>query len=203
MRDLNFFDEYLEKREIKLNQGLLYFIGLGVVSICLIGYIAYNSFLIRAESNIVNGLAMMAENPEVLDRVEKITQKETELNNLEEELNRIRTFNEIIENKEQIDENLIKKINDNIPNGIFLTSLSIQKDDIYMIGISKNKWAVAEFQKNLKSLEDYEELFVSHITLEEENYNFAIEMILRGEEEDEEPDDENAEAATDEGAQEQ
>lgn len=203
MGDLNFFDDYLEKKEIKLNQNLLYFIVLGGVCILSVGYIAYNSFLIRSESKIVNSLALMAENPEVLNKVDKITQKETQLSELRDVVDNIKIFDTIVKDKEQIDENLIEEINDNIPDGIFVTSLNIQKDEIYIMGISRDKWSVAEFQKNLKSLEDYEELFVSHIALEDNGYNFALDMTLRGEEDEKPDEEEDTEAPADEGAEEQ
>lgn len=180
MRDLNFFEAYIEKREFNLDKKLIYFSLLSLFLLYLVGYTIYNSIMIREEAKIVNSLRLTAENPDTLKKLDEIRGREIEVNEFKESVDKIKILDKIIEERDKIDEVLLDKINDNMPEDLFLTSLSIQDGEIYIVGISKDKWSIAEFQKGLESLEDYEEIFVSNISLQNDYYNFSLNITLRG-----------------------
>lgn len=190
MRDLNFFEGYVEKREFKLNTKLIYFVAIGFCLLFLIGYIGYNAVVIKEENEMVNTLKQEAENPSVLSKVEEIKEKEEQLNNLKESVDKIVILDTDVAATKKIDDTLLEEINDKIPNNIFLTSISIEEERISIVGISKDKWAIPEFQKSLASLDDYGDVFVPYITLEDNQYNFALEVEKRGVVEDEGTDEE-------------
>ena len=185
MHDLNFFEGHVQKRELKLDQRTIYLSLFGIMSLFLAGYIIYNSLAIRKEIKVVSHLKQVVENPDTVRKIEEIQEEEMKLNELKESVDKIKILDSTVAERNKIDEILLEKINHNMPNSIFMTSLSIQKEEIHIVGISEDKWSIAEFQKNLESLEDYDEIFVSHISLEEDYYNFALDMALKIEEEDE------------------
>lgn len=152
--------------------------------------------LIKKEMQTVTTLKQVLENADTVKRMEAITEKETIVNELRQSVDWIKTIDTDIAQKNKIDDILLANINHNMPNNIFLRSISIERDKIYMEGISKDKPAIAEFEKNLESLEDYEDIFVSYISLQDEAYTFDLEMMLKGIEEEE---DENEEVAEDAG----
>lgn len=178
MRDLNFFESYIEKREFKLDKKLIYFSLSSLFFLSLIVYTVYYSIMISKETKIVNTLKLTVEDPNILKKVEEIKEKEIEVNEFKMSVDKIKVLDKIIQERDKIDEVLLNKINDNIPEDLFLTSLSIQNGEIYIVGISRDKWSIAEFQKGLESLDDYEEIFVSNISLQNDYYNFSLNITL-------------------------
>lgn len=180
MRDLNFFEIYIEKKEIKVNKKILYFIASISAIILLLIYTIYSEIVIRRETKTIKNLKIIAEDSKILKKVDEIKEKEIEVNQFRESVEKLKLLDMAIEERDIVDKVLLDKINDNVPEEIFLTSLSIQGGDIYIVGISKDKWSIAEFQKGLESLENCEEIFVSNISKQEEYYNFSLNITLVG-----------------------
>ena len=179
MRDLNFFEPYLEKSEFKIDKRILFFsIGLFAL-LSLVSYTVYNSIIIRQQDRIVQSLKTTAENPGTLKKVEEIQEKEIEVNEFREAVEKIRYLDETIAKRDIIDEALLDKITSRMPEDLFLTSLSIYNREIQIVGISKDKLSIAELEKGLEDLEDAEEIFISNISLEEDFYNFTININLK------------------------
>ena len=179
MRDLNFFQNYIEKNEFKIDKKIIYFTVITFIFLSLIAYTVYNEIIIRQEKRIVVSLRETAEDPKTLKKVEEIRIKEVEVNEFKESVDKIKLLDKNIEERDIVDEALLDKINDNIPEELFLTSLSIQGEEIHIVGISKDKWAIAEFQKGLECIDNYDEIFVSNISKQEDYYNFSLNITLR------------------------
>lgn len=185
MGDLNFFEGYVEKKVSKINASVIYFIGLGLFVLFLVGYIGYNAMIINGEKEVVHTLKQEAEDPSTISKVGVIREKQDQLASLKGSIDQIKRLETDIAQTKKIDDIFLAEINANIPNNIFLTSINIEKDWISIVGISKDKWAIPEFQKNLESLDGYDEVFVPYITLEDNQYNFAMDIEKRGVVEDE------------------
>lgn len=179
MRDLNFFESYIDKRSFKLNKALILysFIILGILS--LLAYGVYNQIQISKLSSFVNSLQEIAENPKTLEKVEAIKNKEAEVATFREEVEKIRKMDKAIEIREIIDEELLYTITSILPEDLFLTSITIQDKSIQFRGISKDKWSIAEFGKGLEVIEELDEVFISNITLVEDFYNFDLNITLK------------------------
>lgn len=191
MRDINFFEQYIEKSEFKIDKRLIYFTISTFVILSLITYTIYNAMIIKQETQMVESLRGTAENTKTIEQVEAIQAKEIEVNEFRESVDKIKQLDKTLEGRDIIDEGFIDIITSKIPDDLFLTSLSIQNRDIQIVGIAKDKWSIAELQKGLESLPDTEEIFVSNISLEEDHYNFNINITLKdvnvdGEESEEE-----------------
>ncbi|OZV12757.1 hypothetical protein CIW83_07635 [Tissierella sp. P1] len=180
MRDLNFFQNYIEKNEFKIDKKIIYFTVITFIFLSLIAYTVYNEIIIRQEKRIVVSLRETAEDPKTLKKVEEIRIKEVEVSEFKESVDKIKLLDKNIEERDIVDEALLDKINDNIPEELFLTSLSIQGEEIHIVGISKDKWAIAEFQKGLECIDNYDEIFVANISKQEDYYNFSLNITLRG-----------------------
>ena len=203
MNDLNFFEDHVDKKDLKSNRMGIYIFIYSVFFLGLVGYIGYNAMIIKNEKEIVKNLKAVAENPDVLKTVEAIREKEIQVDGLRGAIDKINLLNTTVADRRKVDDLLLKQINDAMPNDIFITSIGIQNDGIYIDGISKDRWAIPEFQKNLEYLEDVDEIFVPYITLEEDHYNFTLDITLRGDEDEgqgeEELEGEAEETETDEG----
>lgn len=178
MRDLNFFENYIEKDQFKIDKKIVCF----ALSIFLVlffcTYSLYNHILIKQETSVVNNLKSVAENPELLSKIDKIQERKIEVSKFKDSVGRIRELDQIMESKDIINELLLDSIISIMPEDLFLTSIGINNDDIQLVGIAGGKRSIAEFEKGLEMLENVEEIFVSNISLQEDYYNFNVSIIM-------------------------
>ena len=179
MRDLNFFEPFIEKTEFKIDKKIIFFAVGMFALLSLVSYTVYNSIIIRHQDRMVQSLKTTAENPGTLKKVEEIQEKEIEVNEFREAVEKIRYLDETIAKRDIIDEALLDKITARMPESLFLTSLSIYNREIQIVGIAKDKLSIAELEKGLEDLDDLEEIFISNISLEEDFYNFTINITLK------------------------
>ncbi|MFA5577013.1 MAG: PilN domain-containing protein [Tissierellaceae bacterium] len=184
MKDINFFEPYIEKREFKLDKKLIFFSIVSFMVLLLITYFIYNAVLIRYESKIVANLRATAEDPNTLEKVEAIKEKEVEVNEFRISVEKISQLDKTIEGRDLVEESLLRDITSKMPEDLSLTSLSIQNGELNLVGISKDKWSIAEFEKGLESLDIDEDIFISNISLQDSHYIFSINLRLRDEEYD-------------------
>lgn len=134
---------------------------------------------IRKLNYEVTKLRNIAEDPKINDRVNKIKEKETEVNRFKEEVENIRIIDDKINSADLINENLIIDISSKLPKDLFLKSISINNNTIHLLGISKDKWAIAEFSKGLETLDNLKNIYISNISKDEEHYNFNVDINLK------------------------
>src|SRR5699024_3770690 len=130
------------------------------------------------ETSVVNNLKSVAENPELLSKIDKIQERKIEVSKFKDSVVKIRKLDQIIESKDIINELLLDSIISIMPEDLFLTSIGINNDDIQLVGIAGGKRSIAEFEKGLEMLENVEEIFVSNISLQEDYYNFNVSIIM-------------------------
>src|SRR5690554_3344333 len=106
MRDINFFESFIEKKEFKIDRKLIYFTISSFIIIFLIGYMIYNTILIRHESKIVESLRSTAEDTRILKKVEEINNKEKEVVEFRQSVEKIMQLDKTIEERDIIDEEL-------------------------------------------------------------------------------------------------
>jgi len=180
MKDLNFFEPFIEKIDFKIGQKTMCGFLAIFLALFFTFYAVYRELIIRREWIIVDSLKVISEDPKRLKRVEKIQAKEKEVNELRVSVEKIRILDEMIESKDKINEILLETITVKMPEELFLTSLSMYNGQIEIVGISKDKWSIAEFEKGLEDLDDIKEIFISSIYLQDNNYNFTIDIKLEG-----------------------
>ncbi len=179
MKDLNFFEDYIEKRKFKFNKKMLISMLISIGVFCFIIYSISNQMQIRKLNYEVTKLRNIAEDPKINDRVNKIKEKETEVNRFKEEVENIRIIDDKINSADLINENLIIDISSKLPKDLFLKSISINNNTIHLLGISKDKWAIAEFSKGLETLDNLKNIYISNISKDEEHYNFNVDINLK------------------------
>lgn len=180
MKDLNFFDTYIEKKEFKANKQWILYAILGIILISLLSKGIYNQFKIFKINKEVNQLKSIAEDSNTLERVNAIKEKEDEINRFKEEVDKIKTLDEIIEGEDIIDSDFLYLISSRLPKEAFLTSMNISTNEMNLAGIAQDTWSVAEFSKGLEYIDEVEEIFISDINQESDFYNFNINVILKG-----------------------
>lgn len=180
MKDLNFFEPYIEKKKLKIDKRIVSFGILTFTLLSLLAYIIYSSIMIKEQDRIVESLRITAKNPGTLKKVMEIQEKEIEVNEFRESVERIRYLDEVIGKKDIIDGKLLEIITSKMPEDLFLTSLSIYNGEIQIVGIAKDKLSIAELEKGLEDLENLDQIFISSISFKGDFYNFTININLEG-----------------------
>ncbi|MDR7870024.1 MAG: PilN domain-containing protein [Tissierellaceae bacterium] len=180
MKDLNFFEAYIEKKEFKANKQWILFAAIGVILIALLSKGIYNQVIISKLNKEVSQLKSIAEDPNTLERVNIVKGKEEEINRFKEEVDKIKNLDEIIEGEDIINSDFLYLISSRLPKDAFLTSLSISNDEMNLTGIAEDTWSIAEFSKGLEYIDEVDEIFISDISQESDFYNFNINVMLKG-----------------------
>lgn len=182
MKDINFFESYIEKKEFKLDTRLILIVGGVLVSLILIFKMSYNGFAIIKQKKAINSIKEITEDVDTNKKLEDIRDKEVEMEEMITSMANIRKLDEDILRRDIINDKLLRYITLSMPEELFLTSFGIYDQNIQLSGISKDKWSIAEFARGLEILEDYKEIFISNISLQDDFYNFEIHIDLGGEE---------------------
>lgn len=178
MKDLNFFESYVETREFKLDRKFVY-TSLGVfIIIVFFVHSIFNYIIIKQEEKAVASLKEIAENEKNLQKITEIKEKEIEVAEFRESVQEIILFNARLEETDIINTKLLDDITCKMPNEVFITSLTISASDIQIGGIAKDKLSIAEFEKGLESIDDLEDVFVSNIYRQNNHHNFNIKIMI-------------------------
>lgn len=179
MNDLNYFDSYIDKRKVKINKQIVYYIMLILVICFTIVYLIINHFRIRALSKDINKMKAVIEDKRIISKIDKIEEKETQLDSLKSSLYEIKLLNDYIEKNNIIDNYLLEMITSSTPDDIFFTSVSMYSDHIEIIGKSKDQLSIGKLIENLESVEVFKRVFVSSISKEEQFYNFILNIDMK------------------------
>lgn len=179
MNDLNFFDSYVEKKEFKISKKFIFAILAGLACFCFFSYGIRNQIKINKLRSHINTLKTVAEDPNTIKRVEYLKEQEEEVNRFKVEVYRIKDLSDAIERENSIDDDLLRMISYSMPDSIFLNTLNISHGEIYIGGISKDKWSIADFSKGIEYIENVDQVFISNITQEEEHYKFDLNIGLK------------------------
>ena len=108
--------------------------------------------------------------------MEDTKEKEKEVKNIKV-FGKLKSLDKMVEDNSIIDDYLLDSITSRI-RGLFLTSISIYRPS-RTNRVSDNKWSIAELGKSLESITDFQDIFISSISKEEQYYNFIINISLK------------------------
>lgn len=185
MKDFNFFEPYLDKGEISGYKILILYAAALVIVLGLIIYPLINAFKINSLKKTVTAMKTDLESSNLYERVGIVEQKIEKVSEMEEKFALLEDADDIIESRDIVNDLLLSKITGKIPKNVFLKSLNLSPEQIQMQGAATNNLAIANLENNLKSDEDFKDIFIPNISLADGLYNFSINFALRDEEVDE------------------
>lgn len=156
---------------------LLYLI-LFIVLVGLIVVGGLNQIKIATLNKEVKALNVVAGDPETNKKVEEIKVFEEETAEFKAEVERIIALDQSIQARDVIGEDLLKDINSKLPEGVFLSNMSVSGWQVQISGFAEDKYSIAEFGKGLTELALVEDVFISNITQVESYYNYNLEISL-------------------------
>lgn len=179
MKDLNFFENYLEKPEFNIDTRLIIYFTAIILALFIVIYTVSTQVKIRSISKDIAKLQTTIEDERINQRIENIKEKQAELDEFSDSLEQVQIFDNMVEEENIIDSYLLESIVSKMPEDVFFTSISIYSEEIQIVGNAKDKWAIAQLQKNLESIEDFHQIFISNISSEEGYCNFILNIYLK------------------------
>ena len=179
MRDLNFFEPYIEKRSFKISLPVILFALIILYALYTFVFGIFNYSQIKSLENNVADLKSVAENPTTLAKVAEIKALEEEMNTFRDEVEKIKEMDKVVEASDIINEEYLALISSKMPEDLFFTTFSVNNREIQVSGISKDEWTVAEFGNALRDIDNVDEIYISNITGEEDYYTFSMMITLK------------------------
>lgn len=179
MKDLNFFENYVEKPEFNIDTRLIIYFTAIILALFIVIYTVSTQVKIRSISKDIAKLQTTIEDERINQRIENIKEKQAELDEFSDSLEQVQIFDNMVEEENIIDSYLLENIVSKMPEDVFFTSISIYSEEIQIVGNAKDKWAIAQLQKNLESIEDFHQIFISNISSEEGYCNFILNIYLK------------------------
>lgn len=179
MRDLNFFESYIAKRDRAIyGKGICYLLTF-VLLLFIIIYTLLNQIKIRQISKEIVKLESIIDNEGINNRIADIEEKKKEVKEFDAYLEKYRLLDKIIEEDGIIDDYLLESIVSRTPEGIYFTSITMNLKRVELIGVSEEQYSIAAFGKSLESIEDFKEVFISSISKDDNYYSFLIKIKLK------------------------
>lgn len=184
MKEINFFESYIEKQEFKVDKEIILYFSITALMICMAFCGIINQIRISKFKKEVYTLKEEVENETVQSKVEELKQRQTEIVDLKKNLENIKQVDEYITDEDIINEYLLQSITARIPKEVFFESMLIDSTNIQIEGVSRDRYSIAEFEYSLKNNIGFENVFISNITLENAYYKFSLNLRLKEEDED-------------------
>lgn len=185
MKDLNFFSTYSKRTERKVNKNLLFYSIVILVTLSMVFYYAYNFVLMRRANKDLLASKTQIEEIETNEKIKDVLDKEAKIEELKEDVARLKALDDYVKEKDIINEGLLLTITNAIPGGLYLRNMMLNVDSISIDGKALDKEAVAQFQHNLNKLDVFETIFVPGITYNENYYSFNMNIKFREGDKDE------------------
>lgn len=200
MKDLNFFESYIQKPKRESAGKEIYAVfAVILLFLAVATFLFYRHFKIRTLSKTVESLRQTAEDPMMLEQVEKVVKKESEKEQFREAVDKIVAVDQVIQSQDRIDGELFDKLTSCLPDSIFLSSVNVSPIGFTLTGISKDRWSVPEFQHALENIEGVVEVFTPSLFYDEGFFEFSMEIsfnpVMTGEEAPEETPTEESEGS--------
>lgn len=184
MRDLNFFEPYIDKKSTKISfLTVLYsLIGLSLLIVIILG--VYNQLKISNLHKDVNYREAIVNDPQTVKKVEEIKKFDEEVAQFKSEVEKIVALDKNIVENENITPDLFKEISKKLPEGVFISSLQASNANLSISGFSMDRYSIAEFQKGLETIDIITSTFVPSITKVDSYYRFDISAGIKEVQED-------------------
>lgn len=180
MRDFNFFEPYLKKKDPLTKKQLLQYTSISAVIIALIAMPLINQFKIKRMENETAMVSAVVDSPEIQKERENIRNKQKKIQELKEYQETLKAIEEEIKEMDVVNDLFLQTITDRVPEEVFFQSIHIDHDSIQITGIGKDSVSIAEFEENLRELPYFEKVFIPNISANSGGYSFTISFNIKG-----------------------
>lgn len=179
MKDLNFFESYIDKKRLNLNKSLILFSIIIIWVIFISCYYTLNQTEIKKVNKEIDKLKITANDEMNNEKLIELIEKKQEVKKYEKTITDIKALDDDIEKSRVIDYYFLDIITSKMSDKMFFNSLRVDTDNLEIIGVVEDKNLVASFVKNVEVLDMFEEVFISNITKESGYFDFDLNINLK------------------------
>lgn len=179
MKDLNFFEPFVEKKRFRLSGVVILYGVLAVVVVAIGVFAVANQIRISVLEKEIQAQMDFINDPGTSAKVQELESIQQEITTFRREIDNIQTLETSISSKDIVRRDLLMDIGSRIPDGLFINNMSIDKSGIRIGGYCLDRESVARFAKGLEDLPIVEDSFISSISANESYYRFDLNLILK------------------------
>jgi Tfp pilus assembly protein PilN len=179
MKDLNFFEPFLEKKRFRLSGVTVLYGVLALVVVGMVIVVAANQLKVSLLQKEVQKQMDFIDDPTITAKVEELEAIQQDISTFRREIDNIKALETSIAAEDIVRRDLFMDIGSRIPEDLFINNLSVDKTGIRIGGYSLDREAVARFAKGLEDLPIIEDSFISSISADESYYRFDLNLILK------------------------
>lgn len=124
------------------------------------------------------------ESDNIYKRLDIVEQEREKIREIGEQLTLLRSADNVIKNKDVINDLLLNKIINITPKDVYFNALSLSSEQIQIQGTATSNLAIAHLENNLKSSRIFKDIYIPNISLSEGLYSFSINLALKIAEDD-------------------
>lgn len=183
MRDTNFFEPYVDKKENDFKgKNIIVFVVAGVVVVSLIMFPVVNKIRIYRINKEITKIENELNSSQNKIKKEQVEGKRQEIEELKEKDKTLGLIADDFYKKDNVGDFLVLSITESMTKGMFLKSVDINGDEIIVSGVSKEKKDIARLERNFRRIVYFQEVFIPSIVLNEDYYEFAVNIKINNEE---------------------
>lgn len=183
MKDTNFFEPYIDKKEFNFKAGnLAIIITLSVIIITMVLFPITNKIRTYQMNKEITNIDREINSETNKSQKINIENKRQEILELKEKDRLLQLIKNDFYEKDNVGEFLVYSITDSMVGEMFLKDLEITGDEITITGISKQKTDIAVFEKNLRKVVYFDQVFMPNMTLNEDYYEYSVDIKINNKE---------------------
>lgn len=183
MRDTNFFEPYIDKKENDFKgKNIIVFVVAGVVVVSLIMFPVVNKIRFYRINKEITKIENELNSSQNKIKKEQVEGKRQEIEELKEKDKTLGLIADDFYKKDNVGDFLVLSITESMTKGMFLKSVDINGDEIIVSGVSKEKKDIARLERNFRRIVYFQEVFIPSIVLNEDYYEFAVNIKINNEE---------------------
>jgi Tfp pilus assembly protein PilN len=172
--DFNFFEPYMRVSAKPDSRRFLYIILALVVIALLVYYQLYLMASIHAAQSEIDEITTYLASSDVQTALDRVSQKQDMADGMNQTLDQINQTAAAIDANNLIDEMLLEKINAQVPEGLFLSDLTLNDDLLSLKGYALKYDLVAQFAYNLRMTGGFQEIVIPSVKSEDGRYVYSI-----------------------------
>ncbi|AFS77803.1 fimbrial assembly family protein [Gottschalkia acidurici 9a] len=176
MRDINFFESYINKKDNKIDRKKTILIGIGLIVFIVSIYVFTNKVRVHRLNKEIANITEELEGVASIEKKKSLNQKKDMLDNLKIKDQKVNIIINELQKKDNLGAHIIELITNSMSEDIFLKSMTINQSDVDIEGIGRNRGGIAKLEANIRQVRYFEDVFISNIVLEEEFYKFNIKI---------------------------
>lgn len=180
MRDFNFFEPYLVKKNKLSKKQFTLYISISTIIIVLVIVPIVNLVIINKMAKQTAAVSSILDSEEKIEEREEIYIKQNKIKELKDYYNALESINSNIIEIDIINDLFLQVITDRVPEDVFFQNINIDADSIQISGIAKSNTAIALFEHNLQEFPYFENIFIPHISINSGGYAFTISFQIKG-----------------------